>query len=366
MADDTAIPDQPLRIAQTGAVLQVVLERPRALNALNHDMKTVLADTLPKFARNPDIYIVVYRATQLRAFCAGGDIRELTGLAERDIAAAKETLATEYAMNWMMDCYPKPSVALMDGATMGSGVGISQYCTHRVAAAGYAFAMPETAVGFFPDVGMAHILARMPDAVGIYLALTGRTIGRADAYHLGLVTHCIEAQMFDAVVTALADAQPVDPLLDERHADPGEAGLAVHRPCIASCFTRESVAEIFAALERARDGHHDPDWIDGVLADLARRSPTSLKVTHAYLRQSARRNLRENLIADYHLACRFLTLPDFREGVRAVLIDKDGKPQWKPACLEDLPDGDVAAILASVDARDFELPPADYLVVGRP
>ncbi len=357
--------ETPVVLKRDRAVVEIVLNRPRALNALNGEMKSALTDALPPLARNPDIYVLVFRSSTARAFCAGGDVRELAAQARQDIAFARRSLATEYALDWMLDCFPKPSVALLEGAVMGSGVGLSHFCTHRVAAPSYVFAMPETAIGFFPDVGMAHVLAGLPDAIGFYLALTGRTIGRSDAYALGLVTHCIEADAFDGIVAALADAQPIDPLLDTRHVDPGPSELSPHRSTIARAFSRSTVDDIVHELQALHAAGHDADWIDGVLTDLAKRSPTALKVTQRYLRQSALRDLRENLIADYYLACRFLAVGDFHEGVRAVLVDKDGKPQWNPAQLADVTDADIEDLMTWPANGDFTLPPRDYLVLGR-
>src|SRR6185312_15309110 len=159
----------------------------------------------------------------------------------RDAGEARRLLAAEYSLNWLLECFTKPTVSLIDGVVMGSGVGISLYGTHRVATERYRFAMPETAIGLFPDVGACWAFARMPDAIGMYLALTGRAIGRADAYRLGLVTHCISAASFGEIRAALEDADPVDPVLDTRHTDPGPGELDAMRTAIAWCFSAGSV-----------------------------------------------------------------------------------------------------------------------------
>lgn len=169
-----------------GSVAVVTLDRPRALNALTSAMRAALAAWFPAFARDPQVYAVVLRSTSPKAFSAGSDVREVIALGRSDQEAARRAFREEYALNWQIECFSKPTVALIDGMVMGGGVGISLYGTHRVAGEGYRFAMPETMIGLFPDVGVCHAFARMPGHMGTYLGLTGRTIGRADAYALGL------------------------------------------------------------------------------------------------------------------------------------------------------------------------------------
>jgi len=325
-----------------GATAVVTLDRCGAHNALTDSMRQAIADLIPNVARDPRVYAVVIRSACPRAFCAGGDVREITDMARQDPAAAPVSLAREYGLNWLLECFSKPTVSLIDGVVMGSGVGISLYGTHRVAGEGYAFAMPETALGLFPDDGVCHAFARMPDEMGLFLGLTGRRIGRADAYALGLVTHCLPAARFAEIEAALADADPVDPLLDTRHVDPGPAPLAPFRPLIASCFSASSLAEIVRRLEAAvRQGGENSGFAAEVLADLGRASPLSLAVTFRHIREARGLDLRLTLMRDYRLACRFLEGPDFYEGVRALLVDKDRRPQWRPAAPGEVSPGTV-------------------------
>ena len=325
-----------------GATGLVTLDRCAAHNALTDSMRRAIADAVPNLARDARVYAVVIRSACPRAFCAGGDVREITEMARRDPAAARASLAREYGLNWLLECFSKPTVSLIDGVVMGSGVGISLYGTHRVAGEGYAFAMPETALGLFPDDGVCHAFARMPGEMGMFLGLTGRRIGRADAYALGLVTHCLPASRFAEVQAALADADPVDPLLDGRHVDPGPAALAPFRPLIASCFSASSLAEIVRRLEAAvRQGGDNGAFAEGVLADLGRASPLSLAVTFRHIREARGLDLRLTLMRDYRLACRFLDGADFYEGVRAVRVDKDRNPKWQPAAPAEVTPGRV-------------------------
>jgi enoyl-CoA hydratase len=233
-----------------------------------------------------------------------------------------------------------------------------------VAGEGYSFAMPETQIGLFPDVGVAHVFARLPQHVGMYLGLTGRSIGRAEAYALGLVTHCIDSGQFEAIKAALADTWPVDTILDERDQDCGPGELAPYRETIDRCFSADTVEEILTRL-----GHVDGtlrEWADNVAADLRARSPLSLKITHRHIRGAQAGDLRQTLAGDYRLAARLLEANgDFYEGVRAALVDKDGAPRWTPARLEDVTDAMLDAYFAPLGARELVLPTREEMQQAR-
>jgi enoyl-CoA hydratase len=337
-----------------GAAGRVILNRPRALNALTTDMRAVMAEALPRWARDPLIYAVTIASSSDRAFCAGGDVRELAEWGRSRPADARKSLAAEYALNWLIECFTKPIISLIDGMVMGSGVGISLYGTHRVAGERYRFAMPEAAIGLFPDVGVAWAFARLPDEIGMYLALTGRSLTRGDAYRLGLVTHCIGARHFGGIAAEIEAADPVDPVLDGRHEDPGPGELQALAPAIARCFGRATVEDIIAALRAEHDAA--ASWAEGVLADLAARSPVSLKLTHRHIRAARQLDLRATLIQDYRLACRCLEGHDLYEGVRAALIDKDQAPKWQPARLEDVTAAIIDRHFAPLGADELDLP----------
>jgi enoyl-CoA hydratase len=336
-----------------GAAGVVVIDRPRALNALTAAMRATIGTAFAAWARDPRVYAAAIVSATARAFCAGGDVREMVECGRRSLPDARRMLAAEYALNWQLDCFIKPTVALIDGVVMGSGVGVTLYGTHRVAGERYRFAMPETGIGLFPDDGVSWVFARLPDEVGMYLALTGRAVGRADAYRLGLVTHCLQAGQFADVRAALADADPVDQVLDARHMDPGPGEPDLLRPAIARCFGAESVEAIVARLQAERGAERV--WAEGVLRDLEQRSPTSLKVTHRAVQQARELNLSATLQQDYRLACRFMEGHDFYEGVRAALIDRDHTPRWHPAHLADVSESMVAAYFAPLGADELHL-----------
>lgn len=332
--------DIGVRITLSGAAALITLDRPKALNALDRAMRACLAEGFPRFARDPQVYCAVAISASAKAFCAGGDVRELIALWRQDRAAARAALAAEYRLNWQLECFSKPTISLIDAMVMGSGVGITAFGTHRVAGEGYRFAMPETMIGLFPDVGVTHILARLPDEVGTYLALTGRTIGRADAFALGLVTHTIPAAAFPEIIARLSDAEPVDPELDGRHVDPGPGDLADKRALIRDAFAGASVEAIVARLTSTTGIL--AGWAAETAADLAKRSPLSLKITLRHLREARTTTLDQTLRRDYRLACRALADHDFAEGVRALLVDKDNSPEWRPARLADVDEAMVA------------------------
>jgi enoyl-CoA hydratase len=339
--------------AVDGAAGVITLNRPHALNALTSVMRARIAEAFGAWSRDAQVYAAVIQSASERAFCAGGDVREMVECGRRSLDEARRMLAAEYALNWQLDCFSKPTVSLIDGMVMGSGVGITLYGTHRVAGERYRFAMPETSIGLFPDDGVVWAFAQLPDEIGMYLALTGRSLGRADAYQLGLVTHCLPAGQFAEVRAAIRDADPVDPVLDTRHVDPGDGELDALRPAIARCFKGDSVEAIVAGLEAERG--ETQAWAEAVLQDLARCSPTSLKVTHRHVRQAKQLDLGATLVGDYRLACRFMEGHDFYEGVRAALIDRDRTPQWQPARLVEVSDAIVDVHFAPLDAAELQL-----------
>ena len=314
-----------------------------------------LAARLPRWARDPQVYAILIGSSSERAFCAGGDVREMAEWGRTRMAEARRSLAAEYALNWSLDRFIKPTVSLIDGVVMGGGVGISLYGTHRVAGERYRFAMPETGIGLFPDDGVSHVLARLPDEIGMYLALTGRSVGPADAYRLRLVTHCIPARRFGEIRAAVCEADPVDPVLDTRHEEPGPGELDEVRPAIARCFSADSVEAILARL--GAETGSSAAWAEGVRAELMQRSPLSLAVTYRQMRMARGWDLRTALVHDYRLVCRFLEGEDFYEGVRAFLVDRDRTPRWQPGRLEDVTEAMVDRHFAPLGADELRAGP---------
>ncbi len=344
-------------VERKGALVNFVLNRPNVLNAFDDDMRRILTEELPRIARNPDIYVVLLTSASAKAFCAGGDVRSLVAEAKRDMAKTRQYFANEYRLDWLLDCFSKPAVSLIDGICMGSGAGLTSFNTHRVAAENYKWAMPETAIGLFPDVGVAHVLARMPWPTGLYLGLTGRPVGRADAHWLGLATHCISSAHFGRITSLLSEAEPIDPLLDNLHETQGAGPLQNEADMIRDFFSGASIGHIVDALQRANGAAKGASkvWADAALADLMKRSPLSLKITDRHIREARKLDLRQTLIQDYRLAWRCLEAPDFAEGVRAALIDKDNRPKWSPPSLNLVTAEMVEAYFAPLGSDDLQL-----------
>ena len=329
----------------------VRLTRVKELNALTLGMIRALEAFKHACAKNPHIYGIVQEA-EGKGFCAGGDIRLIRDPGPGPAGGGGPLLCREYQHNWTLQCFRKPHVSLMNGITMGGGVGISLYGTHRVAGESISFAMPETGIGFTPDVGASWFLPRMPGKIGPYLALTGHVCHRADTYYLGVATHCIAAGKFEAIKAAMIEAEPIDPILDGLHEPPGESELERLREPVDRIFSASALEDVFRGLER-EDGAWR-DWAQETLGRLSKRSPLSLKVTFGLQKRgSAFMSLKEALTMEYRVATRMIRQHDFLEGVRAVIVDKDHSPNWQPAAT-----GEVGSALVQ---SMFDPPPGDDL-----
>jgi enoyl-CoA hydratase len=343
----------------------VTLNRPRALNALDLGMIRALHPQLDAWAADPAIRAVVIQGAGDRAFCAGGDVRAVALSLDAPDAAAEGHLSRaffreEYALNHRIHHFPKPFIALVDGICMGGGLGLSAHGSHRVVTDRLALAMPETAIGLFPDVGGGWFLPRFPGEAGTYLGLTGARCAAADALWLGFATHHVPHPQLSAVRDALAAADwsaeaphaVATRVLAGFHVDPGPAPLRELHPAIDRCFAAHRVEDILAALEG-----EDSPWSDTTWTALERMSPSSLKVTLRQLRHCASLPYEEVVAVEYRLVRRLTARPDFREGIRAVLIDKDHRPHWKPPTLAEVHDADVEACFEPLGPEDLLLPP---------
>jgi enoyl-CoA hydratase/carnithine racemase len=316
--------DQPISQSRDGRIGRILLHRPKTLNALDQAMIRQLTETLDAFAADPAVHAVVVEGAGGRAFCAGGDIRAVRDASlAGDASAIHGFFAEEYALNRRIDAYPKPYIALIDGICMGGGIGISVHGAVRVATEAALFAMPETGIGFFPDIGASYFLPRLPGELGMFLGLTGTRLSGADAVHAGLATHFVSrhrlpdlsaALAADGVAVVAGFAEPLPPF-----------SLAAHRAAIDRAFSAGSVEEVFARLR-----HHEGDWGDAVLAQLQAASPSALHWSFDIIRAGAGRDLDACLAAELRLTAIATAHPDFAEGVRAMVVDKDRKPRWAP------------------------------------
>jgi enoyl-CoA hydratase/carnithine racemase len=322
-----------------GRIGRLLLNRPKALNALDLAMIRALAAALAAWRDDAAVEAVVIDSASERAFCAGGDIRAMRSLALAGDADAVETFfAEEYALNAAIAAYPKPYIALIDGICMGGGIGVSVHGAVRVATEAALFAMPETAIGMFPDIGATYVLPRLPGQLGAFLGLTGARLGGADAVHAGLATHFVPHDGLPALRAALMEhgAAAV-----ERHAHaPPAFSLAPHRPAIDRCFGPDGVAAILARL----DGENT-DWARETIATLRAMSPSALCWSLAAIRRGAGLSLRDALAAELRLTRHVTRHPDFAEGVRAMVVDKDRQPRWSPPTVEQVDPAAIAAML---------------------
>ncbi len=321
----------------------VTLNRPHALNALTLGMVRGLGAALDAWEEDRDIRHVVVLGAGEKAFCAGGDIRLLHDLGKAGrIEEARGFWREEYVLNARIKSCPKPYVAIIDGIVMGGGVGVSLHGSHRVAGDKYLFAMPEVGIGFFPDVGATHALPRLPGATGAWLAVSGDKVGQADAMALGLATHAMTSASIPDLVAALVAGKPVDDALARLQSQASPSPLAAHRGLIDDCFSAATVEGIIARLSNAADDA----FAARLLASLARKSPTSMKLALAQMQVGASLSFAEAMRLEFRIVSRLARGHDFYEGVRAVIIDKDHAPQWRPARLEDVSDAMVAAHFA--------------------
>jgi enoyl-CoA hydratase len=339
----------PILARIEGGFGRLTLNRPSALHALNLQMCELMLAALVRWRDDPAVSAVMIEHTGERGFCAGGDIRQIAESGRGDGAWAQTFFLAEYRLNHLLFVYPKPVVAIMDGVTMGGGVGLSAPARYRIATDKTTFAMPETGIGLFPDVGGGWFLPRLPGESGLWLGLTGARLKAADCLFLGVATHYANALDLPRLKAALID-QPdqIDAVLTTFMADPGPAPIAEVQGDIDRLFDGDSVEAIVSALEA-----DESPWAGAQLAGLKLKSPQALKVTYRELREGRRRErFADEMAAEYRLAVRVCRLPDFQEGVRAVIIDKDNAPRWSPATLAGLDDAGLDSLFAPLPAAE--------------
>ncbi len=331
---------EPTIIARReGAAGTLLMNRPKTLNALDLEMIRGFQSALDAWGADPAVRLVIVEGAGGKAFCAGGDVRRVREQAIAGEAAAIEAFfAEEYAVNRGIATLGKPWVSLIDGVCMGGGIGVSVHGRPMVVTEAAMVAMPETAIALFPDVGTSHVLPRLPGAIGTWLALTGARLRGGDAVAAGLATHFVRKERLPALREALLGG---DATVADRFAEaPPGAGFAPHRAAIDRCFGRDTMPAILAALEA-----EGTDWAAEQARILRRMSPTSLCVSLELLRRGAGATLDECLSMELALTRSVVNRhPDFREGVRSVLVDKDGTPRWQPATIEAVDPAAIAAL----------------------
>ncbi len=344
---------------QQGGLGIITLNRPQALNTLSLSMYRDFDPKLIAWAKDPGIHAVVVRGAGEKAFCAGGDVRAIYDARHHpkgDGDYKADFFREEYLLVQRVHRFPKPYIALIDGITMGGGMGISINGSHRVATERASFAMPEVNIGLFPDVGGSRFLNHCPGQLGRYLALTARRLKAADAIYAGFATHYVPHDRLADLTAALAAAPwetgrehaQVDAVLARFSEDKWPAPLSALQPEIDRCFRFDTVEEILAALERER-----AEWATEAAVALRRASPLSLKITLEQLKRGRGMEIEAALALEYRMTQHCMAGHDFFEGIRALLVDKDQKPVWQHASLAAVTDAEVAAYFEPLGSQEL-------------
>ncbi len=326
-----------------GQIGRIRLDRPKAIHALTKGMCSAMIAALVEWRENLAVKAVAIDHAEGRGFCAGGDVRMLAESGASNGSDARAFFHEEYRLNHLLFTYVTPTVAFMDGITMGGGVGISQPCKYRVATENTRFAMPETAIGLFPDVGGGWYLSRLPGRVGQYLALTGARLDGAECHYLGLATHYLPQEALeDAKQRIAAEPDRIEGILGSASVAPPEAKIVGNLGAINRTFASDRFEEVLEALDS--DGS---DWANKELATLRTKSPQACKVSLRLLADGANMaDFADEMRQEYAVAAKVVQRPDFAEGVRAVLIDKDNSPRWNPESPQGVTDHMIDTIFA--------------------
>lgn len=346
-------------IRTSGSVGRITLNRPEALHALTEEMCLAMYEALKSWENDDRIGLVlVDHARDTRGFCAGGDIRMMAASGQGDGVDVMNFLAAEYRLNALIKRFPKPYVSIMDGVTMGGGVGISVHGSHRIATENTLFAMPECGIGLFPDVGGGWFLPRLKGEIGMWLALTGARVRGSDVKLIGVATDYVPVELVRNLVAQIESAdftfeapQMLESIIGPRRKPVVGHFLADDLKTLNHCFAGDSVEEIMERLEA--DGS---DWALAQIKILSERSPLTLKIAHRQLREgAAMTDFGENMKMEYRIAWRQVRDPDFHEGVRAVIIDKDHKPLWPSRNLESVSENQLNEIFSTISENELSL-----------
>jgi enoyl-CoA hydratase len=343
----------PVLTCKEGLAGRLRLNRPRALHSLNRQMVRDMAEALLEWRADPDVRIVLIDHSESRGFCAGGDVVDIAQNVEGHEAAARSFFFDEYRLNHLEYTYPKPGVAFMDGVTMGGGVGIACPCRFRVATERTILAMPETTIGIFPDVGGGRYLSRLRGRLAQFLALTGARLDGAECKALRLATHYLPSdRLEDAKERIVAQPYRVEAILDELSAEQvPDARIMANLGKIDRYFAANRLEDILAALDAgAADGD---EWAATEADTIRNKSPMACKVSLKLLQESPYQlHFVDEMRMEYGIMVRLIRHPDFKEGVRALLIDKDNAPRWSPAKPEDISDAEVERFFEPLPAEE--------------
>ncbi|MEI9886964.1 MAG: enoyl-CoA hydratase/isomerase family protein [Rhizomicrobium sp.] len=343
--------DEPdILFEKRGAAGLITLNRPRALNALTHGMVLALHAQLKAWAADDAVGCVVIQGAGERAFCAGGDIRALYESGKAGTPYIFDFYRDEYLLNAYIKHYPKPYIALIRGIVMGGGVGVSVHGAYRVADETTLFAMPETGIGLFPDVGGSFFLPRLPVEDGMYLGLTGARLKTADVVGTGIATHYVPNANREYLLLSLANGMAPDAAAGKYCETVESVPLFEHGDATDRIFSAPTVETLLARLE-----YDGSDWAFETAKTIRAKSPTATKLAFRQIREGAKLDFDDCMRMEFRMVSRVIAGHDFYEGVRATIIDKDGAPKWRPATLAEVSDADIDAYFAPLGEKELPL-----------
>ena len=329
----------------------ITLNRPKALNALTLSMVRKIHPKLKEWENDSSIKYVLIKAQGEKAFCAGGDIRALHDWGKNNEDEAIGFYREEYTLNQYIKRYPKPYISLVNGIVMGGGVGLSVHGSHRIAGENYSFAMPETGIGLFPDVGGSFFLSRLKYEAGTYLALTGSRIKAADAIFLKTATNFVKSENFSSIINDLSKGErdPGDIINNYSSSPDEESEFEMISDFSLKNFKGNTIEEIIDNLK-----NNNSDFARKILSIIGTKSPTSLKVALRSLKLGRKNSFEDCMKMEFRMVNKVMNDHDFYEGVRALIIDKDNKPSWSPKSIEDVEDGFVDEFFHSLTENELK------------
>ena len=352
-------PTESVLTEKRGSLGVITLNRPRAVNALNSEMMQLMNAALDDFEQDAGITAVLLRGAGERGLCAGGDVVALYKATGENPDQGVDFFRVEYTLNLRISRYPKPFISLMDGLVLGGGVGVSAHSSHRIVTEGTRTGMPETVIGFCPDVGGLNILARAPQNLGRLMAVTGLHVTGADALAVGMADYFVPSEKLDDLVAALESVEGADAVAQvlegfAEQAPPSQ--LVENAHWIEGAFAADTVEEILEKVQVVADsGAEGAEFAGTVLAALQKNGPTGMKVALEAVRRAGSQSLAETLNQDFVTSCNALAHHDMREGIRAQVVDKDRNPQWCPASLAEVSRESVLAFFTPTKAGELGL-----------
>ena len=343
-----------IKYSENGNTAIITLNRPNNLNALNYEMIISIEECLKNINKNKNIKLVIFKGEGDKAFCAGGDVKSfyeenLTNINK----LRKNFFYREYKLNYLIKKYKKPIISFVNGICMGGGVGIAMHSSIVVVSENVKFAMPECAIGLFPDVGSSNFLSKLKSNIGLYIALTGKRLVSGDLIELGLANYCVSRNNFKSLEKRLINIKnmrSIHKIIDEYSEKTNSSIFPSLNKNINSIFKYNKVEKIISLLESSNE-----IWAEEAFKAMNKSSPTSLKISLKQLRLSKYKSFKDNLIMDYRLSQSCMTGVDFYEGVRSVLVDKDFKPIWSPNKVQDVSSKLVVSHFKSLGKGDLAI-----------